>query len=253
MTKFAATGHNAGVGDGGVFFGLLALLVWAPLPLGSNRVWAMGLLVLAAVLLLLGTLVAWRSQMSNAQARLYLFRWPLGLLAGMVLLAWLQTVWLPAAWVQVLSPNAAAAQMPSEWMTLSVDVYQSRTMAALCFVYGAVFLVTVMVVRDGPRLERLALVLVWSGVLQALLGVVLYSIKAQYTIFFNDVSHGDVIGSFVNRNHMAGYLCMCLSVGIGLMLARLGHQTASHKDWRSRALAVVRAISSSRSRSRSVT
>jgi O-antigen ligase len=250
MTKLAATGHNGGVGDGGVFFGLLALLVWAPLPLGSNRVWAMGLLVLAAVLLLLGTVVAWRNQLSSAQARLYLFRWPLGLLAAMVLLAWLQTVWLPAAWVQVLSPNAAAAQMPSEWMTLSVDMFQSRIMAALCFVYGVVFLVTVLVVRDGLRLERLAQVLVWSGVLQAVLGAALYSIKAQYTIFFNDVSHGRLLGSFINPNHMAGYLCMCLSVGIGLMLARLGHQTASHKDWRARVLAVIEFVLSDKMRLR---
>jgi O-antigen ligase len=250
MNKLEATRHKADVGDVGVFVGLLALLIWAPLPLGSNRVWAVGLLLIAAVLLLLGTVFAWRKQVAGAQARLYLFRWPLGLLAGMVLLAWLQTVALPAAWVHALSPNAAAVQMPSEWMTLSVDVFQSRIMAALCFVYWVVFLVTVLAVRDGPRLERLALVFVWSGVLQAVLGAVLFSIKAEYTIFFSSVSHGRLIGSFVNPNHMAGYLCMCLSVGIGLMLARLGHETAPRRGWKARVLATLAFVLSDKMRLR---
>ena len=35
----------------GLFYGLLALLAWAPLPLGSNRTWAWTIMVIAACLL----------------------------------------------------------------------------------------------------------------------------------------------------------------------------------------------------------
>ena len=38
------------VQDGWVFAGLLTLLVWAPLPLGSNRIWAGGILLGLALL-----------------------------------------------------------------------------------------------------------------------------------------------------------------------------------------------------------
>jgi O-antigen ligase len=245
-----ATENDAGVADRGVFVGLMALLIWAPLPLGSNRIWAIGLLLIAAVTLLLGTLIAWRNQLAGAQARIYLFRWPLGLLMGMVTLAWLQTIWLPAAWVHALSPNSAAAQMPAEWMALSLDVFQTRVMAALSFVYCVIFLVTVMTVRNGPRLERLAQVFVWSGVLQAVLGAVLLSVKAEYSIFFVSVSHERLVGSFINPNHMAGYLCMCLSIGIGLMLARLGHPSAPHKSWKSRVVAASAFVLSDKMRLR---
>jgi len=222
------------VHDGWIFAGLLALLVWAPLPLGSNRTWAIGVLLMLALLLLGGTLVAWRRHPLAALDRLAGFRWPLGLLAAMVVLSWLQTCLLPAAWVNALSPMAAAAQVPAGWMTLSLDVFQSRTMSALSFVYFAVFLVALLAVRDAARLDRLAQVLVWSGVLQAVLGAVLFSLKSEYLLFFSEVSHQNMIGTFVNRNSLAGYLCMCLSVGIGLMLARLGGKHERHVNWQAR-------------------
>lgn len=241
---------GAAISDGWIFAGLLALLVWAPLPLGSNRTWAIGLLLGLALLLLAGTLVAWRSCAAGAVARLALFRWPLGLLAGMVALSWLQTCFLPSAWVGVLSPMAAAAQAPAPWMTLSVDVFQSRTMATLSFVYLAVFLVAVLAVRDSQRLDRLAQVLVWSGVLQAVLGTVLFSFKAEYQIFFAAISHSRVVGTFVNQNHLAAYLCMCLSMGIGLMLARLGNGNERHANWRARVVASIEFMLSAKMRLR---
>ena len=239
MSNHPADGAAADVSDGWVFAGLLALLVWAPLPLGSNRIWAIGVLLVVALALLAGTLLAWRHSGVAARARLALFRWPLGLLAAMVTLSWLQTCYLPVAWVAALSPVAASAQAPAAWMTLSLDVFQSRIMAALSFVYFAVFAVAVLTVRTASRLDRLAQVLVWSGVLQAVLGAVLFSLKAEYRIFFSTVSHSRMIGSFVYHNSLAAYLCMCLSIGIGLMLARLGSNQARPANWRDRLAAAI--------------
>ena len=245
MTNHPAQGRRAVVRDPWVFIGLLVLLVWAPLPLGSNRIWAIGILMGLTLILLTGTVWAWRYNASAAFERLAQFRWPLGLLAAMVSLTWLQTCYLPATWVTALSPMAAAAQAPAAWMTLSIDLFQSRTMGTLSFVYFTVFLVAVLAVRDVQRLDRLAQVLVWSGVFQSVLGAVLFSIQARYQIFFADVFHGRMIGSYVYQNSMAGYLCMCLSVGIGLMLARLGHQKTTAPNWRAKlANAIEFALSS---------
>ena len=86
--------------------------------------------------------------------------------------------------------------------------------------------------------------------MQAVLGAVLFSIKAEYSIFFSGVSHDRLIGSFINPNHMAGYLCMCLSIGIGLMLARLGRQSAPLKGWKSRIVAAIAFVLSDKMRLR---
>jgi O-antigen ligase len=229
----------AQVRDRGVFAGLLCLMVWAPLPLGSNRIWAIGLLLLAAVALLVATAWVWRGHIALAQQRLATFRLPAGLLAAMVALSWLQVVPLPEAWVSVVSPVAAAAQGTVEAMTLSVDVFQSQIMAGLAFAYLSVFLVAVMSVCTASRLDTLAHVLVWSGVFQAVLGAVLFSIEAKYTIFFVDVLHDRFKGTYVYYNSFAGYMCMCLSVGVGLMLARLGDSPRMGPTWRAKLLAAV--------------
>jgi O-antigen ligase len=250
MTNFPDTDPAKGVADRWIFFGLLALLVGAPLPLGSNRVWAIGLLLAFVSLLLVGTLLAWRRFPVLAWQRLGPFKWPLGLLGLMLLLSWLQTVPLPPEWVAAISPNAALAQAGAASMTLSLDVFQSRIMASLSFVYFGVFLITVLTVRQAGRLDILAQTLVWSGVAQAVLAVVLLSIKANYQIFFVQVSHHDAIGTFVNRNHLAGYLCMTLSVGIGLMLARLSGRKVHHHHWRTRLLAALEFILSPKMRLR---
>lgn len=250
MVNQPVAAPGQGVSDRWVFMGLLGLVVWAPLPLGSNRTWAIGLLLVFALLLLAGTVLAWRQHADAALDRLTLFRWPLGLLLFMVLLSWAQTVVLPAGWVEAISPMAAAAQAPAETMTLSLDVYQSRLMASLAFVYFMVFVVALLTVRHAQRLERLAEVLVFSGVVQAVLGAVLFSMKADYRIFFVQVSHGRTIGSFVYHNSLAAYLCMCLSIGIGLMLARLGSNKARYANWRARAVAAIAFILSAKMRLR---
>jgi O-antigen ligase len=98
---------------------------------------------------------------------------------------------------------------------------------------------SVLTVRDSRRLDWLAQALVVSGLVQALVGTVLFSLKANYRIFYSQVDHANMIGTFVNRNHMAGYLCMCLSVGIGLMLARLGTHKVVYANWRARVVALI--------------
>lgn len=250
MPHWPATDPAQGVADRWVFYGLLALLVWAPLPLGSNRLWAIGLLLLIVSVLLLGALLAWWRYPVLAWQRLSLFKWPLLLLACMVSLSWLQTLPLPPNWVAALSPQAAAAQAGADAMTLSIDVYQSRVMASLSFVYFGAFLLAALTVRQASRLDILAQTLVWSGVAQAVLAVVLLSIKADYQIFFVHLSHHDAIGSFVNRNHLAGYLCMTLSIGIGLMLARLSGRPVRHHGWRTRLLAALEFVLSPKMRLR---
>ena len=220
--------------DAPVFYGLLALLVWAPLPLGSNRLWSIGLLLLAVLALLVSAAWLWRAKVDLAARRVSHFAVPLTLLAGMVLLAWLQTLPLPAALVQAISPAAARAQPDLTSMTLSLDVFQSRVMAALSFVYFGAFLLTVLTVRSNHRADLMARVLVGSAVAQAVLGAVLFSIKANYQIFFVELAHDRMLGTYVYHNSAAGYLCMCLAVGVGLMLARLGQPGPAAQGWKQR-------------------
>ncbi len=236
--------------DHKVFVAFLCLLVWAPLPLASNRVWAVGILLLATVLITLAAVWSWRNYLDAAQERLAAFRVPLTLLSAMVALSWAQTVPLPAGWVQAISPVAAAAQGGAQTMTLSVDVFQSQLLAGRSFLLLCAFLLAALTVRSAKRLDTLAQVLVWSGVLQAVIGAVLFSLQAKYTLFFVDFVQDRVRGTFVYHNSMAGYMCMCLSVGVGLMLARLGEGERSGKTWQARLKAAIAFVLSPKMRLR---
>ncbi len=223
------------VNDRWVFWGLLGLLFWLPLPLGTNRNWAVALLIFWSQLLLGGALFAWRGHALLAFERLSVFRWPLGFLSAFVAYVWLQCLPLPISWLTVLSPETAAVWAGAAWAPISLDPQQTQIYAALSFGYWSCFVVALLTIRDAQRLDRLAYALVLSGLLQAVVGAVLFSMGAHYRLFFSEVVHNNVVGTFVNRNHMAGYMEICLSVGVGLMLARLGGESRPmRRSWKNR-------------------
>lgn len=211
------------VKDRFLFAALLGLLAWAPLPLGSNRTFAVGILVAWAILLGLGCLWVWRHHAAAGWQQLYKFRLPLGVLGVWVTYVWAQTWQLPVAWMMVLSPEAVAVQQGVAPHTISLDVHQTRLYAAMSTAYAMCFAVTVMTVRDRVRLESLCMGIVWIAVFQAVVGVVLFSVGARYQIFYFDLSHAERLkGTLSYHNFFAGFMELSLAVGIGLMLAKLG-------------------------------
>ena len=235
----STTGNAAAPRDHSVFVGLLLLLVLAPLPLGSNRYWAIGICLVFSVVLLMWSMWRWRHHLVESLQVLHPYRWPIALLGAMVALSWTQVMLMPPSMLAQISPASLAAQVPTGPYTISIDVFQSQTMASLSMALFSLFCVAVLTVRDCERLDRLALVLVWSGVLQAVVGAILFSMKAEYRIFFVPVSHNRMIGTFVYHNSFAGYLGMTLSVGIGLMLARLGGLESHGRHWKAKIVSVI--------------
>ncbi len=68
--------------------------------------------------------------------------------------------------------------------------------------------------------------------------------------FFMEKEHyrGVATGTFVNRNHLAGYLEMALALGIGLLMADLGGKKAL--NWRQRLRGFAESLLSSKIRLR---
>lgn len=177
------------VQDRWVFGGLLLLLVWAPLPLGSNRIWAIGILLFGAVALLRRYRTGLATPPCSGPNSFVRVSVPHFTVRRNGAADWAQTVPLPAHWVEALSPVAAAAQGKATNMTLSVDVFQSQLMAGLSFAYLCVFLVVVLCVRTASRLDRLAQVLVWSGVLQNSSGCCAVLSQSRIPHFLHRGSH----------------------------------------------------------------
>lgn len=228
---------RAPVFDRAAFWLLATLVVWAPVPLGSNRPWAWSILeagIFAAGLLWLGAF-ARREVEPGSLARAA--RPALILLALWLAYLWLQWLPMPAAWVRVLSPHAAAVHAeasylaPDRFITLSVDPHATRVFWLKSCAYAVAFTLVLLLVRGRRRLVWLCGAIVAAGVLQAFVGSLLHLSRIDLEVLGMPIHHSQVAsGGYVNRNHLAGLLEMSLAAGIGLMIGLLEDRPA--RSWR---------------------
>ena len=217
-----------------MFAVLLVLLVWLPIPLGSNRPWAWAVMELAAFILVGAWLVCWALEVTRPPEALTK-SWP----AWIAIAAWLalqaiHIVELPVGLVAFLSPASARihalaldAGASPQWITLSIDPQASRVSLLKSFAYVAIFFLVLALANRRSRVGRLAQVLVYSALLQSIYAVLMHLAGAQFEFFGIHIRHGDsASGTFVNRNHFAGFLEMTLALGIGLLIAGLSDRAA---------------------------
>jgi len=184
-----------------IIAGLLALMVWAPLPLGSNRDWSASLLVLwVGVFAFLWAIQLIRNSQSSSNSN------KKAKLPGLVMLFMLviTQVWVGFQWLFDLSARPGET---FQYLMLGIS-------------YTLLFLMVISLFNTRKRLTLLIGVLIASGAFQAFWGASMVLSQVEW-LFGIPKEHylGKATGTFVNRNHLAGYLEMTIGLGIGLMLA----------------------------------
>ncbi len=176
---------------------LLVFLVLLPLPLGANRVWAM-----ATIAMFSGAIgLAWGVGIWLGKIRPSKALKP-GLPMFIVLLA--VQLWVAMQWVFGISADPAAT-------ALSLILGLS---------YSLLFLLIISLFATRQRLLLLLTALVVGGTLQAFYGTFMALSGFEWTLLGETHrSSGVASGTFVNRNHFAGYIELTLACGIGLMMA----------------------------------
>ena len=179
---------------------LIAAIVLVPFPLASNRPMVVGLLAIFLAGLLFFVVAA--DFLADRAMRHRLRRgWP-ALLAFLMLLALMS--------VQRVDWGSGP---------ISVDPHYTLLYMLMTIAYACVFTLILLVVNDSGRLRLLALALIASGLLQAVIAILLHSAQARYSLFFFDVDHGNyATGMFSYRNSLANYLLMCICLGIGILM-----------------------------------
>ena len=142
-------------------------------------------------------------------------------LIGLLAITALQTVPLGAEAVSALSPRAAALRadldpIPDPTLSLAPDATASslRTGAALV---GILFVATSVAAARGAA--RLALAALAVAAFQGLYGLLVLASghdliwNVQKTAYLDSAT-----GTFVNRNHFAGFLAATLPLGVGLAI-----------------------------------
>lgn len=199
-----------------LFMAFLLLLVWLPLPLGSDRPWAEAIFIVWTSLLALAYLAGLRRGLVQPGTAFEHARPVLWLLVAW--LAWLALQWLPI--------------QEAAWVPLSLDPFTTFAYWLKSLGYVVLFALTLLLVNSKLRLAMLGYALVFSGLFQAFYGGVMTLSGLEYGFFVpKEFYRGTATGTFVNRNHLAGYLEMTLATGIGLLLATQ-YQREQALSWR---------------------
>lgn len=227
------TSHkDSGLSSRMQLWALFALIIYTPLPLASNRTWAIAILAV-----LTGTLFVWTLWFSSDRRVFHAWKYaqyPLVLMSVWVMLLAIQLVPLPDFLLDMLH-YAVIKDSADQWFvsnTISIDPYSTRLYLAKACVLAIFFWLLVTLINTRSRVVWLARVVVLSGLVQALIGVVLMSTGTTLQLFFVQLVNPRAHGTFVYPNHYAGYLEMTLAMGIGLMIASLDGKSAV--NWRQR-------------------
>jgi len=211
--------------DGWLFGIYLAIILWAPLPLGCNRVWSSSLLAALAS----GLAATWLVMLAHDRAQitrpLRKSRWIIGLWAIHVVYVFMQaTLPLPGAWSTLSGEWQEAARQAgiSVISTISADPAETLSSGWLSLALGLMFCLSLALVRTPQRLRIVGYALVAGGAFQSAYGIV----SALGTGSIEVAS-----GTYINRNHFAGYLEMTLAVGIGMLAGGRRFSSEAH-GWR---------------------
>jgi O-antigen ligase len=136
-----------------------------------------------------------------------------------------QLIPLPGALARLLRPDNAAlrANLPGSdqhsFSSLSIAPYNTRIHLTLLVCCVAVFVFARLLARDRASRRRIVTWLVALGTFEALYGLVQYLTGWQKIFgYVKKYNLEEATGTYINRNHFAGFLEMVIPFGVALLL-----------------------------------
>lgn len=204
-------------------WGFIAVLAWAPLPLGSERPWAWSLLgLLVALLLLLFAAAALARPLPLRQLRL-------PFLLGLILAAWILFQSMPGdlfGWHQPLWD--AASQTLGERLSSSLSVDRAASWIHLfrLLTYGGFFFLAWQVAQRAEGAALLLRAVAAMGAVYAFYGIVEFASPHPAILWMRKWTYvQDVTSTFVNRNSFATFAGLCTLAGLALVAESLVKRT----------------------------
>jgi O-antigen ligase/tetratricopeptide (TPR) repeat protein len=207
---------------------LIALLAFSPLALGAVQRWSeLVVFVLCAAMAL-----ALAAKLLARRDLPFVWSWTYLPVAVVVALTAVQVVPLPAWLVGVVSPHtlalrsSLAAPLGPAAGSLShmpLSLYPEATLSNLrvLLAVAGVYVVTLNVIRRADQIRRLLLA---AGIIGAIVAVIslahLAADARQIYGMFGKTRSGWPVGPFINPNHLAQFLNLCLGAALAVLLVR---------------------------------
>ena len=198
------------------FYSLCALIVYAPIPLGANRIWASSTIEVFVFAIFIGHLL---STIKTKRT----FLPPAYALAIIVPLS------ITALWLVVQMTPGLGTVLGRSFSTLSYDpslthIMLLKTLALTMFAWLLFYYV-----NTKTLVYKITLTILLSGLLQALYASWLNLNVGMLSPIFDIPYSKRAAGSFVYHNQLANYLALCLSIGIGILISQLSLNRSGHQ------------------------
>jgi len=211
-----------------VFSFYLAILAWAPFPLGSNRPWSWSLLVcLIAIAWILWWLLAAHKDFEYRKfiARFWL---PLGLASLTAAWAFLQTAdFVPANWMHPIWQMASETLGRPVPGAISLNPWRTMTEAMKLAAYIAAAVLAVAICQRPRRARLLLDGIILIGSAYALYAIVLAAFGwTQFQLLYRAAAVGKLIsGPFVLHNSFATFCGLTTLCAVGRLVQTAGEAT----------------------------
>ncbi|HEX6591907.1 MAG TPA: O-antigen ligase family protein [Moraxellaceae bacterium] len=129
-------------------------------------------------------------------------------------------------------------------LPFTLDVHATLAKLQKSLAYALLLGCALQLLNSKDRLRLFANIIVISGLFQACYGVITALGGQDFDLLGIDSPfrrQGMATGTYMNRNHLAGWLEMCLPVGIGLLIASL-KGSGGDESWRVRGRELLRAL-----------
>lgn len=208
-------------------YGLLGLIIFTPLPAASVYGWSILVIQIAVLIMMIAYILMGEKPQTNELLSRSL-KWPKILFLGLFILIFVQIVPLPKFFIRIFSPSAYFFQQQysidfSEIKLLSFSLIPHHTLREgleLLAYFLVGFLIIKTLTRRG-QIIRIFSVLIAIGVFEAFYGMFELYNKNPRILFYKKIYYLDAVtGTFVNRNHLSGYLEMIIPLAIGLIIAK---------------------------------
>ena len=148
----------------------------------------------------------------------------------------LQRVPLPKMWLKILSPGTYQLYTQSALLTglplpdllpLSVCPQATETGLYLFLAYIMIFILIIKTIRTPQQVSRLVYTIIIVGLFESFYGLIQF-VSGQHQLSFSQAGSW-VNGTFVNRNHFAGYMEMVIPLAFGVLFTRFEGGNSSRK------------------------
>ena len=221
----------------------MALLFFVTIFFGGAHVWVQSILILAVLALILaGLWVRLLKRDKSSTPQIPVLFDPVSI-AGILFLTWVafQLIPLPQKCLQTLSPHANAIWAST--LTLGaeppfpISLYPYVTINSFIFALAILlfYLLALYGIKGRKQIHEIILVLLILGTLISLYALFQLATGQEYVLWWKKtVSQKVATGTFIDRNHLAGFLSMLICLGIGTIWTlggEEGHRFRGRKSW----------------------